>query len=606
MIRHTISLGNQRYLVDLYKSQKDIAELHKSQFVMLREIDNTTGQLRDKDLYIFPKELLDTPDKIIYPCVQSAFTQFSTSVSKFSDNLTDDRLRHSVIDLYNAEKDATTGELTGMSEKSVLCDKIRVYHPHTIKKTNGIIHVDTYLNNIHVHLLARDLSSGTIGSETEIQLDNIYYSEYVEFFIPSLEDLLGGSTFYNERAFVVKDTTGANQIYSPANQSPLVVGNNQYVQLDIIRHPYTTERIDGHLERTYYTEDTSIIKENYTIYPVNIGIYPYSELSDCIYIYSDSIDPKVTQYVDDCRITMRSKLGFSSGVVSVLNEFNYPEKEKFSSFAEAYQFYNGVDLANYTGITVSSDEDEDYTDEDPEEKLQPQCSFTLDIYTDLKMRTRLFHDSMDIDDPAEDLDEIGWNIFGVFNSWDDFNDNMVARCKFTDRYLGKVIYGNPVVITKEWFKYIVGDTTQKRRASITGEQERTQKISEMDISKFNFIDKIQCTVVNNKDNTQMSTGNKQVSRTLYKPIFFRTYDLQNVKLVQGLRQNIGINLSEYMTKVETFKMVINNTQFIETGRNDVYVIFNVDASAIDYANGTYHILDQDDEYISSGNWTINR
>ena len=58
-----------------------------------------------------------------------------------------------------------------------------------------------------------------------------------------------------------------------------------------------------------------------------------------------------------------------------------------------------------------------------------------------------------------------------------------------------------------------------------------------------------------------------------------------------------------MTKVDTFKMVINGVQFVETGRNDVYVIFNVDASALDFANGTYHILDQDDEYISSGNWT---
>ena len=220
------------------------------------------------------------------------------------------------------------------------------------------------------------------------------------------------------------------------------------------------------------------------------------------------------------------------------------------------------------------------------------------------MKTSLYHESMDIENPAEDLDEIGWNIFGIMESWNDFNDMMVARCKFIDRYLGKVIYGNPVVITKEWFKYIVGDISNiYRRAKINGEQERTKRISEMDISKFNFIDKIQCTVVSAQNDTPAASGSKQVSRTLYKPIFFRTHDLQNVKLVQGLRQNIGINLSEYMTKVDTFKMVINGVQFIETGRNDVYVIFNVDASALDFANGTYHILDQDDEYISSGNWT---
>ena len=600
MIRQTITLGDYRYLVDLYKAQKDFAETYKSRFVMLREIDNTTGQLRDKDLYVFPEDLLATPEKIIYPCVQSSFVQFSTSVSKFSDNLSYDKLQYATIKFYDV-KPGDDG-IVSVSEKLVTCDKIRVYHPHTIKHMDGIIYVDTYLNDIHIHLLASDLSSGTTGSENEIQLDNIYYSEYLEFFIPSIEELLGGSTFYNERAFIVKDSTGKHPVYSPANQPATAVNNTQYVDLSIIRSPYVSAREDNSLVRTYYTEDTSIIKENYVRYPVNIGIYPYSELSDSIYIYSDKIDPNVSRYVDNCRITMRSRLGFSGGTVSVFNEFDYPEKDKFSSFAEAYQFYNGVDLHNYVGVATSV-EDGDYIEED--EPAEQQCSFVLDIYTDLKMKTSVFHESMDIENPAEDLDEVGWNIFGLIESWDGFNDMLVARCKFIDRYLGKVIYGNPVVITKEWFKYIVGGGTESasRRVQINGEQERITRTQEMDISRFNFIDKIQCTVVSNQSNDAPSQGSKTAPRTLYKPIFFRTHELQNVKLVQGLSQNIGINLSEYMTKVETFKMVINGIQFVETGRNDVYVIFRVDASSLDNTSGTYHILDQDDEYISSGNWT---
>ena len=390
-------------------------------------------------------------------------------------------------------------------------------------------------------------------------------------------------------------------MYSPSNQPASAVNNTQYVDLSIIRSPYVSAREDNSLVRTYYTEDTSIIKENYVRYPVNRGIYPYSELSDSIYIYSDTIDPKVSHYVDNCRITMRSRLGFSGGTVSVLNEFDYPEKDKFSSFAEAYQFYNGVDLHNYVGV-VASVEDSDYIEED--EPAEQQCSFVLDIYTDLKMKTSVFHESMDIENPAEDLDEVGWNIFGLIESWDGFNDMLVARCKFIDRYLGKVIYGNPVVITKEWFKYIVGGTEPAyRRVQINGEQERITRTQEMDISRFNFIDKIQCTVMSKQSNDAPSQGSKTAPRTLYKPIFFKTHELQNVKLVQGLSQNIGINLSEYMTKVETFKMVINGIQFVETGRNDVYVIFRIDASSLDNTSGAYHILDQDDEYISSGNWT---
>ena len=85
---------------------------------------------------------------------------------------------------------------------------------------------------------------------------------------------------------------------------------------------------------------------------------------------------------------------------------------------------------------------------DEEDSIEQQCSFVLDIYTDLKMKTSLYHESMDIENPAEDLDEIGWNIFGIMESWNDFNDMMVARCKFIDRYLGKVIYGNPDLQSK--------------------------------------------------------------------------------------------------------------------------------------------------------------
>ena len=57
-----------------------------------------------------------------------------------------------------------------------------------------------------------------------------------------------------------------------------------------------------------------------------------------------------------------------------------------------------------------------------------------------------------------------------------------------------------------------------------------------------------------------------------------------------------------MNKVEAFKMVIDGVQFIEIGRNDAYVLFKINAGLLTNSDGTYDVMDQDDQYISTGNW----
>ena len=71
-----------------------------------------------------------------------------------------------------------------------------------------------------------------------------------------------------------------------------------------------------------------------------------------------------------------------------------------------------------------------------------------------------------------------------------------------------------------------------------------------------------------------------------------------------MSQKIGINLGQYLSKVEAFKLKLDDIEYTEVGRNDVYVIFDVNANMITSASGTYNIVNQDDEYISSGNWII--
>ena len=59
-----------------------------------------------------------------------------------------------------------------------------------------------------------------------------------------------------------------------------------------------------------------------------------------------------------------------------------------------------------------------------------------------------------------------------------------------------------------------------------------------------------------------------------------------------------------MTKVETFKLIIENKEYIEIGRNDVYVIFDINTILLNNNEGEYNIINQDNEYLSSGKWSL--
>ena len=87
-------------------------------------------------------------------------------------------------------------------------------------------------------------------------------------------------------------------------------------------------------------------------------------------------------------------------------------------------------------------------------------------------------------------------------------------------------------------------------------------------------------------------------------MFYRVSDLQNIQIRARVKQKIGVNLGQFMTKVETFKMSIDGKEYVEYARNDVYVIFEILASQLSSASGTYDIVNQDDEYISSGAYTV--
>ncbi|MCH5167396.1 MAG: hypothetical protein J1F35_05825 [Erysipelotrichales bacterium] len=118
------------------------------------------------------------------------------------------------------------------------------------------------------------------------------------------------------------------------------------------------------------------------------------------------------------------------------------------------------------------------------------------------------------------------------------------------------------------------------------------------------IDKINCIVEKKITNDNSLVNTKSSPRVIYKPIFYRAYDLQKIYMKQGLIQNVGINLADYMNKIESFRLSIEGNQISEFARNEVYVIFRIDTTLLKAAGGQYHILDNTGEYISSGDYEI--
>jgi hypothetical protein len=80
--------------------------------------------------------------------------------------------------------------------------------------------------------------------------------------------------------------------------------------------------------------------------------------------------------------------------------------------------------------------------------------------------------------------------------------------------------------------------------------------------------------------------------------------VQNIKIRKNIIQNIGINLSDYLSKVTAFILEIDTIEYNEYARNDGFVIFNINSNLLASNFGYFNILNQDHEFISSGQYSI--
>lgn len=608
MIRQDVVINNYKYIVDVYKAETaDLTENKYAEYVMLRNYEFSNSIVNDKDIYIIEKSLLDeyihnyddSTNCIVFPQTNKEFTTFSTQYKDFNTKYSELTFIENNFDQYSLYEKVADGEFK--VKKDLPCDKVRIYHPHHKTSLTGIVYFDNYINNVHFHWYCRTLESISENTYTDIPftIDNIHYCEYIEFWMPCPEKIISKDIFYKENLNVV-NVQYDNVLSIPNNgQLNYKVGNDTFISTYIFTLPYKIQDET----KIFLPEYKQTVINNYISYPINITIFPYSEInSDNIYLPDNDLIQNSDTFYSEVNFSLSARMGFDNNhVISVINTFNYPNKENFKSFKEAYQYYYDVDLLDYEGIIYV--DDDDYNEEHSVE--QKQCGFEIAIFKDYNKKYRIYKSYFEIEHPDKELDDFAFQMSNVFQNWEQLPECLVCQTKFIDKYLGNIITSNQFVITKEWFKYMINDYG-KPRIELTGNQQKLNNISEMDLSKFNFIDKVNCVIKReSEDKSSINYNTKNTPRVIYRPIFFKASELQNLQIKQGFVQNIGINLSEYMTKVDSFNLVIGDTvNLVEYARNDIYVIFKLDSNAITNLTGQYHITNQDGEYISSGKYTV--
>ena len=551
--------------------------------------------------------------------------------------------------LYNAKNDSNNniGEDVYLfydrngNEKNIKCNIIKLYKPNSISVENCIIHVSNYINGINFHYLCRLYDKYEVSSDTLFTVDNNNYCEYITILIPALDSLFDSDTYFNENL---------NNIISLENNKLIDnITNEDLIQFSILLHPYTVENyIDENnvvtdiLCKKYFNPiNNNKLLNDINIYPIKMSLYLYSSINETTYLYISNIvnHSGIATFIADNKVELINNIGFNEdGKISLSSKIHYNNilVEDEDTFGVYCRYYN-IKPSEYENYAVKIldiirnefCEEYGYNFEElldtstkayrmfesfiseNEESINSRINFIgyhLILTSDINGKNVLYdyYFPIQFDKEYSNTNMLKHiSLFNVFENWSELPNTLYASITFIDRYIGNVIKGNKLCITKEWFKYIISDTNIYKLKTL---EQKSKDMVEINLTETSsntplFINKINCVI--KKEATEASgykTSN--TPRVLYRPYFYKVQDLQNIYLRSALIQNIGINLNEYMTKVETFKLSIENLIYIEIGRNDAYVIFRINAAELANTGGRYDIFNQDDEYISSGQYTL--
>ena len=608
MKSNTIIINGDKYLVEMIDS--DI--ISTKQYVAFRNTDVINDMTVDTDIYLAPIDR-DIPE--IWPSTNTTgIPLMSTNSDAFSESIKNEYYAPDK-ERNIPEHDSTLGGYSfsrlldeDLYIKNVKTIKLRIWHPTTDLNRDMILYVDSWVNSLHIHWYCDIIQHEDKHTGKERRLNQDIYNEYFEVEIPDFRDVLYGSTYIEEPSLILRNEYSKNKIkYAEESISGRTIhkdtdykvyeeleepedGCIQLADMNLLLHYWKYHKEDDGTEMKEYVENPYSIPEMISL---NVTLYPWKSISDNgIFTINKYAKPASCYFVDDFKMSIKASFEFVNGTISVVGRFCYPES--FSSIESAWQRIYSTDFSKYKSLSEKAKDYEDLKEilGDSLEMVKYTCIVSSDY-----LSKNIIHEEISYSDRVDDF---LFPMKDLFSKWSQVPDNVYVRLIMEDRAIGKNCSSPTVLFTKDKLKYTINEQ-QYTRLSI---KKKETDIDDMNKENFNFISNINCRIVKSNDDKQQIQKNSVQPRIIYKPIFFKVQDLQNIVLRSNMSQNIGISLSSYVNKVDEFILSIGENKWHESSRTSSFVIFNVNSKLIKEATGKYDILTSDNEYLSTGNYTI--
>ena len=608
MKSNTIIINGDKYLVEMIDS--DI--ISTKQYVAFRNTDVINDMTVDTDIYLAPMDR-DIPE--IWPSTNTTgIPLMSTNSDAFSESIKYEyytpNQERSIPEHDSTWRGYSFSRLLDedLYIKNVKTIKLRIWHPTTDLNRDMILYVDSWVNSLHIHWYCDIIQREDKHTGKERRLNQDIYNEYFEVEIPDFRDVLYGSTYIEEPSLIFRNEYSKNKIkYAEEPISCRAIhkdtdykvyeeleepedGCIQLADMNLLLHYWKYHKEDDGTEMKEYVENPYSIPEMISL---NVTLYPWKSISDNgIFTINKYSKPASCYFVDDFKMSIKASFEFINGTISVVGRFCYPES--FSSIESAWQRIYSTDFSKYKSLSEKAKDYEDLKEilGDSLEMVKYTCIVSSDY-----LSKNIIHEEISYSDRVDDF---LFPMKDLFSKWSQVPDNVYVRLIMEDRAIGKNCSSPTVLFTKDKLKYTINEQ-QYTRLSI---KKKETDIDDMNKENFNFISNINCRIVKSNDDKRQIQKNSVQPRIIYKPIFFKVQDLQNIVLRSNMSQNIGISLSSYVNKVDEFILSIGENKWHESSRTSSFVIFNVNSKLIKEATGKYDILTSDNEYLSTGNYTI--
>lgn len=629
MQQHILTLGNIQYLIE-YRKSTEMTFKHVEEFVMLRQYEINNDVAIDNSIMFIPlssyKNLILTNedgsyyqnDNIVFPYKNNDYEGFSTSVFSFSNDTTLKSLKYIEKEDENCENDLKKDYYNLFVKTSdnafehhmIECDSIRIYKPHRRSQIDFIISLSNYINNIRFNYFCQRYETQEVKVTKEIKINNEVYHEYIEIFVPNIESLFGTrNVYYNEDLNFFQKKNILKQKSQMINYSESkILLKNLIIPFSIDNANIDDEQFSNINIKTFIvdnieSEDYINTDYNYSNIPFVLTLQQYDTIDEASthYLSLNGISPSSIVFSEDNQFKIKARLGFdinNRNIISIINEWNYPtiynSNGNILNLKESYFYFNKItDIKSYEDFDGYDDDTflGNFSDEMLESLTFNNNGCVVEMAIDIRFKHVFYRRSAGMNS----IDDYSFNLDNIFFSWKDYPEVIFIRTMFIDKFLSKIFFSNILTLTKEKFKYCINDTSNNFRINLK------------DMETFNFVDKINC-IINRHDimkENVIINGKSSNSNIIYKTVFYKTHESQNIKIRKTVVQNIGINLGEYLSKVEDFKMIIEGYEFVECARNDVFVIFKIPGAYFTNASGKYDIVDaSEDTYITSGDYEL--